>query len=167
MHPDPLRYIQHYPTTLQTQVRALIEQDRLGDYLTSRYGEGRHQVQSDRALYDYAHVIKQRYMRQVSQVDKVIYDQRLDVLKHALGLNTAISRVHGGQLKAKKEIRIAGLFKDAPEPFLQMIVVHELVHLKVRDHDKAFYQLCQHMLPDYHQVEFDLRVWMIQQALAD
>ena len=167
MHPDPLRYIQHYPATLQAQVRALIEQDRLRDYLTSRYGEARHQVQSDRALYDYTHAIKQRYMRQVSQVDKVIYDQRLDVLKHALGLNTAISRVHGGQLKAKKEIRIAGLFKDAPELFLQMIVVHELAHLKVRDHDKAFYQLCQHMLPDYHQVEFDLRVWMIQQALAD
>jgi len=32
--------------------------------------------------------------------------------------------------------------------FLQMIVVHELAHLKVREHDKAFYKLCHHMAPE-------------------
>ncbi|AXE29738.1 hypothetical protein DK842_07460 [Chromobacterium phragmitis] len=36
----------------------------------------------------------------------------------------------------------------------------KMAHLKVRDHDKAFYQLCQHMLPNYHQLEFDLRLWL-------
>ena len=41
-----------------------------------------------------------------------------------------------------------------------MIVVHELAHLKEKDHNKAFYQLCQHMEPDYHQLEFDLRLWL-------
>jgi len=42
-----------------------------------------------------------------------------------------------------------------------MIVVHELAHLKERNHDKAFYQLCQHMEPDYHQLEFDCRVYLL------
>jgi len=41
-------------------------------------------------------------------------------------------------------------------------VVHELAHLKEREHDKAFYQLCQHMAPDYHQLEFDLRLYLTQ-----
>ena len=41
-----------------------------------------------------------------------------------------------------------------------MIVVHELAHLREKDHNKAFYQLCQHMLPAYHQYEFDLRVYL-------
>ena len=41
-----------------------------------------------------------------------------------------------------------------------MIVVHELAHLKERNHDKAFYKLCLHMQPDYHQVEFDVRVYL-------
>ena len=41
-----------------------------------------------------------------------------------------------------------------------MIVVHELAHLKHADHDKAFYQLCTHMLPDYHQLEFDVRLYL-------
>jgi predicted metal-dependent hydrolase len=71
-----------------------------------------------------------------------------------------VSRVQGAQLKAKREIRIAGLFKDAPAAFLRMIVVHELAHLKVRQHDKAFYALCLHMEPAYHRFEFDLRLWL-------
>ena len=63
-------------------------------------------------------------------------------------------------IKAKREIRVASLFKEAPDAFLRMIVVHELAHLKEREHDKAFYQLCLHMEPDYHQLEFDLRTYL-------
>jgi len=60
---------------------------------------------------------------------------------------------------------VAALFKDAPAPMLQMIVVHELAHLKVREHDKAFYALCEHMLADYHQIEFDTRLYLTWRAL--
>lgn len=156
---QPLRYLQAYPTQLQEQVRQLIEQGRLGEYLQRRY-PSRHDVQSDKALYSYAMDLKQQYMRTAPAVDKVLYDNKLDVVQRALGLNKAISRVQGGKLKAKKEIRVASLFKDAAPEFLQMIVVHELAHLKERDHSKAFYQLCEHMLPGYHQLEFDLRVYL-------
>jgi predicted metal-dependent hydrolase len=38
-----------------------------------------------------------------------------------------------------------------------MIVAHEIAHLKEPQHNKAFYQLCQHIEPNYHQLEFDLR----------
>jgi predicted metal-dependent hydrolase len=81
-------------------------------------------------------------------------------VQQALGTHTAVSRVQGGNLKAKREIRVASLFREAPEPFLKMIVVHELAHLKERQHDKAFYALCQHIEPDYHQLEFDVRLWL-------
>jgi hypothetical protein len=46
-----------------------------------------------------------------------------------------------------------------------MIVAHELAHLKESQHNKAFYQLCQHIEPNYHQLEFDLRLWLTFQAL--
>jgi len=52
------------------------------------------------------------------------------------------------------------VFRDAPAPFLKMILVHELAHLKEREHNKAFYQLCTHMEPDYFQLEFDLRLYL-------
>ncbi|WP_411563924.1 M48 family metallopeptidase [Pseudomonas shirazensis] len=161
-----LRYLQAYPPHLQEQVRQMIASDRLGDYLRQRY-PARHQVQNDKALYAYAQELKQSYLRSAPNLDKVLFDNRLDLTHRALGLNTAVSRVQGGKLKAKKEIRIAALFKDAAPEFLRMIVVHELAHLRERDHSKAFYQLCQHMEPDYHQLEFDLRVYLTYQELPN
>ena len=137
----------------------MIAQNRLGDYLRQRYPE-RHAVQSDKALYAYAQALKQEHLRNAPNLDKVLFDNRLDLTHRALGLHTAVSRVQGGKLKAKKEIRIAALFKDAAPEFLKMIVVHELAHLKESDHNKAFYQLCEYMQPGYHQLEFDLRVYL-------
>jgi hypothetical protein len=68
--------------------------------------------------------------------------------------------VQSSRLKASHEIRVASVFRDAPAPFLNMILVHELAHLKEHEHNKAFYQLCAHMEPDYHQLEFDLRLYL-------
>lgn len=155
----PLKYLQAYPPALQDQVRQLIARNKLGDYLQQRY-PGRHEVQSDKALYAYALALKQEYLRNAPNIDKVLFDNRLDLTHRALGLHTTISRVQGGKLKAKKEIRVASLFKDAAPEFLKMIVVHELAHFKESDHNKAFYQLCEHMQPGYHQLEFDLRIYL-------
>ena len=160
----PLRYLQAYPAALQDKVRELIAQERLGEHLSKRYPD-RHPVQSDKALYGYTMDLKQQHLRNAPAIDKVLYDAKLDVVRNALGLHTAISRVQGSKLKAKKEIRVAALFKAAAPEFLQMIVVHELAHLKEYDHNKAFYQLCTYMLPDYHQREFDLRVYLTWREL--
>lgn len=159
-----LKYLQAYPPALQDQVRRLIASNRLGDYLQQRYPD-RHAVQSDKALYTYAQALKQEHLRNAPNLDKVLFDNRLDLTHRALGLHTAVSRVQGGKLKAKKEIRIASLFKEAAPQFLKMIVVHELAHLKESDHNKAFYQLCEYMQPGYHQLEFDLRVYLTYREL--
>jgi predicted metal-dependent hydrolase len=160
----PLKYLQAYPAVLQEKVRLLIAQQRLGEHLSARYPQ-RHAVQNDKALYTYTMQLKQQYLKNAPGIDKVLYDSKLDVVQRALGLHTAISRVQGGKLKAKKEIRVAALFKAAAPEFLQMIVVHELAHLKEFEHNKAFYQLCQYMLPDYHQLEFDLRMYLTWREL--
>jgi hypothetical protein len=159
-----LKYLSAYPAALQDKVRQLIARDQLGDYLAERYPQ-RHAVQSDRALYQYCAELKQEYLRVAPAIDKVVYDSKLDVVRHALGLHTAISRVQGGKLKAKKEIRVASLFKETAPEFLRMIVVHELAHLKESDHNKAFYRLCEFMQPGYHQIEFDLRVYLTYRDL--
>ena len=93
----PLRYLRAYPPALQEQVRRLLEQGKLGDYLQQRYPE-QHAVQSDKALYAYTMALKQEYLRNAPGLDKVLYDSKLDVVKHALGLHTAVSRVQGGKL---------------------------------------------------------------------
>jgi predicted metal-dependent hydrolase len=73
--------------------------------------------------------------------------------------------VQGGRLAAKRELRVAACFKQAPAAMLDMIVVHELAHLKEREHNKPFYALCDHMLPGYHQIEFDTRLWLTCQLV--
>ena len=156
---QPLKYLAGYPEHLQAQVRMLIEQDRLGAILREKYGDA-HAVRNDRQLYDYTLGMKERYLRKAEPLNKVVYDNKLQVVKHALGTHTTVSRVQGSRLKASREIRIATVFRDAPAEFLKMIVVHELAHLKENEHNKPFYQLCTHMAPDYHQLEFDLRLYL-------
>lgn len=129
-HP-PLPYLKGYPSALIEQVRQLIAQGKAAELL-----------------------------RNAGQLSRVTFDSTLHVLRNALGTHTTHSRAQGLNLKTKKEIRIASLFKDTPPEFLRMIVVHELAHMKQREHDKAFYQLCMHMEPDYGQLEFDLRVYL-------
>lgn len=154
-----LKYLRGYSADLQAQVLDLVAQDKLGALLARRHPEP-HEVRTDRALYDYTQELKSRFLRSAEPLAKVVYDPKLKVIQHALGTHTTVSRVQGGKLKAKREIRIASLFRDAPAAFLKMIVVHELAHLKEREHDKAFYALCCHMEPDYHQLEFDLRLYL-------
>jgi predicted metal-dependent hydrolase len=90
----------------------------------------------------------------------VIYDSKLQIMKHALGTHTTKTRVQGDRLKVNREIRIASVFRDAPADFLKMIVVHELAHLKEDEHNNSFYRLCTHMESDYHELEFDLRLYL-------
>lgn len=154
-----LKYLQHYPAGVLSQVTSLAQAGSLGQWVTQRHPEG-HSVRSDGALFDYVNTLKNDFLRNAPTLSKVAYDNRLHVVHHTLGTHTQISRVQGNKLKAKHEIRIASTLKAAPAAFLKMIVVHELAHLKEREHNKAFYALCEHMEPAYHQLEFELRLWL-------
>ncbi len=156
-----MKYLAGYPEHVLAQVRELLAEDRLGALLRSRYSN-RHDIRSDRALFDYVQGLKSEFLRSAEPLSKVCFDSKLHVIRHALGTHPSVSRVQGGKLKAKREIRIATLFREAPPEFLKMITVHELAHLKEKAHDKAFYQLCTHMEPHYHQYEFDLRLYLTQ-----
>lgn len=160
MRPKPSpNYLAGYPAELIAQVQQAIAQAKLAAPLRQKYPQA-HDVRTDRALYDYVLQLKNEHLGNVGQLSKVAYDSKLHVIKNALGTHTTVSRVQGGNLRSKREIRVSTLFKDMPPEFLRMIVVHELAHMKQREHDKAFYQLCRHMEPDYAQLEFDLRVYL-------
>ncbi|MBV5321084.1 MAG: M48 family metallopeptidase [Sulfuricurvum sp.] len=154
-----LKYLSHYSQEIQTQVLHLIDTDALGERLLLKYPEP-HVYNTDKSLYDYVSEIKNDYFRGSAPISKVLYDTKIRDLNSALGTHTFVSRVQGGKLKAKNEIRISHVFKKVPEPFLRMIVTHELAHLKEKNHDKAFYKLCIHIEPHYHQLEFEVRLYL-------
>jgi predicted metal-dependent hydrolase len=154
-----LKFLQGYSDETLAQVRHMLEGARIAPWLLQKY-PGAHGVRTDRALYGYTQALKNEYLRGSDPLSKVVFDSKLQIVQHALGTHTNVARVQGAKLKSKREIRIAALFKDTPEAFLRMIVVHELAHLRERNHDKAFYQLCIHMEPQYHQLEFELRLYL-------
>jgi len=153
-----LKYLTHYPKNLQDQIEELIEKEKLSNYILNKYSS-KHAYQNDKALYEYTNGFKNQYLKKFS-LSKVIYDGKINVINNALGTHTFVSRVQGGKLKAKHEIRVGTVFKNMPEEFLRMIVVHELAHFKEKEHNKAFYKFCTYMEPSYHQLEFDLRVYL-------
>lgn len=160
-----LKYLAGYNPALVAQVQALIDDGQLAQSVRLRHRQD-HAVRSDRALYAYVDAMRLEFLRNAAPLAKVFFDNKLHVIEQALGTHTAISRVQGSRLVAKREIRIASVFKQAPADFLRMIVVHELAHLKEREHSKAFYGLCVHMEPNYHDLEFDLRLWLTARELG-
>ncbi len=154
-----LKYLSPYSDEIRAQVQTLIDTDRLGERLLRKYPQP-HPYLNDKALYGYVSEFKNIHFKGSAPISKVLYDTKIRDLHSALGTHTFVSRVQGGKLKAKNEIRISHLFKKVPEPFLKMIVTHELAHLKEKEHNKAFYKLCTHIEPDYHQLEFEVRLYL-------
>jgi predicted metal-dependent hydrolase len=162
--PNQLKYLSSYTLEVQNKIRTMVEQDALGLFLLKKHPKT-HSISNDKMLREYVMDLKNTHLRKSSPLSKVIYDKKIHAVNNALGLHTFISRVQGNKLKSKNEIRISEIFKTGPEAFLEMIVVHELAHIRIKPHDKAFYQLCQYMLPDYHQLEFEMRVYLTQLEL--
>ena len=154
-----LKYLNAYPDQTRHQVEQLISQGKLAEVIKKRYPSA-HDIRTDKTLFQYVAGLKSEYLKNAETINKVAYDSKIHVIQHALGLHTTVSRVQGNKLKAKHEIRIASMFKDVPLEFLRMIAVHELAHVKEKSHDKAFYKLCTYMEPNYHQYEFDLRLYL-------
>lgn len=156
-----MKYLAGYSEQLIMQAGQLLAENRLGSFLQQKYPL-RHEIKTDKALYDFTMEIKNGFLRTAPPLSRVMYDGKIHAALNALGCHTFVSRVQGGRLKAKNEIRVAAVFREAPPEFLKMIVVHELAHLKEKEHNKAFYKLCEYMEPAYYQLEFDARLFLTQ-----
>ncbi len=157
MKPQPIDYLAGFPLEVRTRAYLLREQGVLLERVMNAYPDT-HEIQSNGALYAYTQDLKRQHLKSSRPLGKVRYHDKLRVLHQALGLHTYAVRVQGSKLKSSNEIKIAGLFRELPPEFLRMVVLHELAHLRHKDHDKAFYRLCCHMEPEYHRYESDLRM---------
>ena len=101
-----LKYLNGYDERTLDRVRELIAQDRLGTVLRERYGEA-HAVRNDKALFEYTIELKDRFMRKSDPLGKVIYDNRLHVVRDGL--------------QALAFLRNEGEYADAPRPGLILL----------------------------------------------
>jgi len=101
---DTLPYLRHYPEHIRAGVARLIETGKLEAYLLEKYPQP-HSCMSDRTLFEYVIALKNSHMKKSPPLAKALYDGKISVIDNALGTHRFISRVQGGKLKAKNEIR--------------------------------------------------------------
>jgi hypothetical protein len=79
-----LKYLAGCRPHIQARVHELILQGQLGAMLADRYGR-QHSVRNDSQLYAYVQALKDRHLHKSVPSGKMIYDSKLQVMKHALG----------------------------------------------------------------------------------
>lgn len=153
------KYLAGYSEDLLKQVDAIIKENRLGEIITNKY-KTKHNITNDKELYRLAMDIKRVYLKNAKTPERVYYDNKIEALNNALGLHSFIPKVQGKKIKMINDIKISNNFKNMPYEFLYNVLIHEIAHLKEKEHNKAFYNLCQNMSPEYFQVDFDLRLYL-------
>lgn len=159
-------YLYGYSDRIRDQAWELLERGELETSVLARHPEPNPAPDNAR-LYQYTQQLKRERMKSSPPLGKVRYCEKIATVNRALGLHTYAVRQQGGKLKRTNEIRIGAVFRELPADFLKMIVVHELAHLRHKDHDKAFYQLCCYLEPTYHQLELELRLVLFARSRGE
>ena len=82
--------------------------------------------------------------------EKVAYwSRQMGVTPTDIKITTARKRY--GSCSGKNSLCFSCFLMNFPEEAIELVVVHELCHIKVRNHGPAFYALLEHYLPDHRE----------------
>lgn len=107
---------------------------------------------SSRALSKAPLVFKHWYRKQAASIlaERVQwYATRYGFAYHKIRISSAKTR--WGSCSSKGTLSFAWRLVMAPLPVIDYVVVHELVHLHVKNHSKEFWGQVQEIMPDYKQ----------------
>lgn len=79
------------------------------------------------------------------------FAERMGVSPTAVRFSRAKTRF--GSCSAKNSITFSLRLMDYPREAIDYVIVHELAHIRHKNHGKAFYQFVASVLPDYKQRE--------------
>ena len=81
---------------------------------------------------------------------KVAYYSRLLGL-FPTGVKITAARTRYGSCSGKNSLCFSCFLVDSPEPAIDLVVVHELCHIRYKNHGPAFYALLSSVFPDYRE----------------
>lgn len=99
-------------------------------------------------------VFERWYRKQALQ----IFSERVELYaaEHGFehdGVRVTGARKQWGACGPRRNLRFAWRLVMAPLPMIDYVVVHELVHLRHRNHSRRFWNLIRSILPDFQQRE--------------
>jgi hypothetical protein len=153
------KYLKGYSDNIHISVNKLIENEKLGFYLENKYKKINF-LKKDKELYNLAKEIKDKYIKNQKLPERIIYDNKIELCNQALGLHSYIPSKQGKKIKIKNEIKISSRFKELPYEFMENVLIHELCHLKEKEHNKAFYSLCKNISENYFEIDLDIRIYL-------
>ena len=83
------------------------------------------------------------------------WSRRMDVAPTGLKITTARTRY--GSCNGKNSLCFSCFLMESPMPAIELVVVHELCHIWVKNHGAEFYALLSQYLPDYRERKLLLR----------
>lgn len=96
--------------------------------------------EEDKPLY-----VKQAKAILPSKIDQ--YARRMGV--RPTGLTVTSARTRFGSCSGKNRLSFSWRLMAYPEAAIDYVVVHELAHIRYKDHSQAFYRFIESVLPDY------------------
>lgn len=90
------------------------------------------------------------------------FSRRLELFATKLGeplprLMLSSAKTRWGSCNSKREIRINWRLIQAPPPLINYVICHELAHLKEMNHSPRFWQVVEHLYPEYRAAERALK----------
>lgn len=67
------------------------------------------------------------------------------------GFKVTTARKRYGSCSAKNSLCFSCFLMDCPEPAVELVVVHELCHIREKNHGPKFYALLERVLPDWRE----------------
>ena len=107
-------------------------------------------------------VIRQQNLPDIREEDKALYVKKAKaVLPPKIeyyarrmgvvptGLTVTSARTRFGSCSGKNRLSFSWRLMAYPEAAIDYVVVHELAHIRYKDHSRAFYGFIESVLPDY------------------
>ena len=67
------------------------------------------------------------------------------------GVKITVARTRYGSCSGKNSLCFSCFLANAPDAAVDLVVVHELCHIRVKNHGPAFYALLEQTLPDWRE----------------
>lgn len=103
-------------------------------------------------------ITEQRLIDWYRKQARIVINSRIKTISSDTGINWASIRISGarrrwGSCGARGSLNFSWRLVMCPVDVIDYVIVHELVHISIRNHSRAFWKKVEEIMPDYRDKE--------------